>query len=100
MGLQCGVKMIAPACLHVGGIPGDKLLLRFWSKSEGRVRLIRYLVELFDNLRDALSGDFVRPTVDIAPLSNIVGIYRQLQALNQAVIQFAADGSVYEGRNS
>nr|WP_060837469.1 MULTISPECIES: hypothetical protein [Pseudomonas] len=82
MELQRGVKMFAPTFLHVTGIPGDKICLGFRGKPDCTVRLARSLVELLDNLGKTFNCDFVRPTVDIAQLSDIVGIYRQLQALS------------------
>ncbi|SNS71747.1 hypothetical protein SAMN05216255_3117 [Pseudomonas segetis] len=96
MGLQCRVKMFVPALLHVTGIPNVKFFLCFWAEPECSTRLGGQPIEVVNKLFHALSGVCIRPAVDQTPFAHIVGVYGQLQALSQAVIQFAADGSVYK----
>ncbi|MOA39187.1 hypothetical protein D3C78_1609470 [compost metagenome] len=78
------------------GIPSVKYLLSLRAEPECRTRLIGYLVELLDNPIHTLSGGFVRPAVHQTPFADIVGINGELQALNQAVIQFAADRGAHQ----
>lgn len=88
--------MFAPALLHVPGIPDVKFILCFRTEPESSTRLGGQPVELVNKLFYALSGDCIRPAVDKTPFTQIVGIYGQLQTLSQAVIQFAADSSIYK----